>query len=163
MKCQIMFNRFQLNVKEMQIVANWSTHKTDWKNYTKLNLTKARNTGSSSWAALFPFLKRLKAEIIFPYTFGKEKGYLSSSPQGKILPIVVPCWSRGWGWLHIPLGLLSWQCRRGSENELRKERIIWNDGKCYLPLLKYRVAYCFFEIGSIIFWLLVWYRQARPG
>lgn len=48
MKCQIMFNRLQLNVKEMQIVANWSTHETDWKNYTKLNLTKVRNTGSSS-------------------------------------------------------------------------------------------------------------------
>lgn len=43
-----MFNRFQLNVKEMQIVANWSTHKTDWKSYTKLKLTKARNTGNSS-------------------------------------------------------------------------------------------------------------------
>lgn len=103
-----MFNRLWLNAKEMQIGANWSTHETDWKNSTKLNLTKARNTGSSSWAALFPFLKGLKAEIIFPYTFGKEKGYLSSTPhslQGKILPIV-PCWGRGWGWLHVPLGLL---------------------------------------------------------
>lgn len=32
-----------------------------------------------------------------------------------------------------------------------------------LPLLKRRVAYCFFETSSIIFWLLVWYRQARQG
>lgn len=92
MKCQIMFNRLQFNVKEMQIVANWSTHETNWKNYTKLNLTKARNTGSSGQAALFPILKGLKAEIIFPYTFGKEKGYYLSSTfhslQGKILPIV---------------------------------------------------------------------------
>lgn len=79
MKCQIMFNRLQLNVKEMQIVANWSTHKTDWKNYTKLNLTKARNTGSSGQAASFPILKGLKAEIFFPCTFGKEKGYYLSS------------------------------------------------------------------------------------
>lgn len=161
-----MFNRLQLNVKEMQIVANWSTHKTDWKNYTKLNLTKARNTGSSSWAALFPFLRRLKAEKILPYTFGKEKGCLSStlhSLQGKILPVVVLFWSRGWGSLHVHLGLLSWQCRRSRENELRKERIVWNDGKYYLLLLKYRVACFFFEICSIIFWLLVWYRQARPG
>lgn len=95
-----MFNRLQLNVKEMQIVANWSTHKTDWKNSTKLNLTKARNTGSSGQATLFPILKGLKAEIIFPYIFGKGKGYYLSStfhlPQGKILPIVVPCWGRGW-------------------------------------------------------------------
>lgn len=94
-----MFNRLQLNVKEMQIVANWSIHETDWKNYTKLNLTKARNTGSSGQAALFPILKGLKAEIIFLYTFGKEKGcYLSNtlhSLQGKILPVVVPCWGRG--------------------------------------------------------------------
>lgn len=74
MKCQIMFNRLQLNVKEMQIVANWSTHETDWKNYTKLNLTKARNTGSSSRAALFLFLKRLRAEIIFLIHLGKKRG-----------------------------------------------------------------------------------------
>lgn len=130
------------------MVANWSTHKTDWKNYAKLNLTKARNTGNSNRTGLFPFLKALKAEIIFPYTFGKEKGNLSStlhSLQGKTLPIVAPWWSRGWGWLHVPLGLLSWQCGRSSENELRKERIIWNDGKYYLPLLKHRVAYCFFQ------------------
>lgn len=156
-----MFNRLQLNVKEMQIVANWSTHKTDWKNYTKLNLTKARNTGSSSRAALFPFLKGLRAEIIFPYTFGKEKEYLSSilqSLQGRTLPIAIP--QRGWGWLHVPLGLLSWQCRRSSENELRKEGIICSDGKYYLPFLKHRVACCFFEIHSII-WLLVWCRQGK--
>lgn len=161
-----MFNRFWLNAKEMQKGANWSTHETDWKNSTKLNLTKARNTGSSSWAALFPFLKGLKAEIIFLYTFGKEKGYLSNTLhtlQGKILPIAVPCWGRGSGWLHVPLGLLSLQYRSSSENELRKERIIWSDGKYYLPLLKHRVAYCFFEISSIIFWLLVWYRQAMQG
>lgn len=166
MKCQITFNRLQLNVKEMQIVANWSTHETDWKNCTKLNLTKARNTGSSSRAALFSFSKGLRAEIIFPYTFGKEKGYLSStlrSLQSRMLPVAVPLWSRCWGWLHVPLGLLSWQCRRSSENELRKERIIWSDGKYYLPLLKHRVAYCFFEMHSIIFWSLVWYRQARWG
>lgn len=160
-----MFNRLQLNVKEMQIVSNWSTHETDCKNCTKLNLTKARNTGSSSRAALFSFLKGLRAEIIFPYTFGKEKGYLSStlhSLQSRILPIAVPFWGRCWGWLHVPLGLLSQQCRRSSDNELRKERIIRSDGN-YLPLLKHRVAYCFFEIPSIIFWILVWYRQARQG
>lgn len=122
-----MFNRLQLNVKEMLIVANWSTHETDWKNYTKLNLTKTRNTSSSGQAALFPILKGLKAEIIFPYTFGKEKGcYLSitfHSLQGKILPMLVV----GWGYLmlvNVPLGLLFWQCRSNSENELRKERII---------------------------------------
>lgn len=59
------------------MVANWSIHETDWKNYTKLNLTRARNTGSSSQAVSFAFLKGLRAEIIFPYTFGKEKGYIS--------------------------------------------------------------------------------------
>lgn len=89
------------------MVANWSIHEADWKNYTKLNLTRARNTGSSSQVVLFPFLKGLRAEIIFPYTFVKEKGYISVtlySLQGRILPIAVPRWGRGWGWLPVPLG-----------------------------------------------------------
>lgn len=46
---------------------------------------------------------------------------------------------------------ISWQCRRGSESELRKGRIIWSDGKYYLLLLRHRAAYCFFKIPSIIF------------
>lgn len=59
------------------MVAIWSIHETDWESYTKLNLARARNTGSSSQAVLFPFLKGLRAEISFPYTFVKEKGYIS--------------------------------------------------------------------------------------
>lgn len=50
----------------MQMVANWSIRETDRMHYTKLNLTRARNTGSSSQAVLFPFLKGLQAEIIKP-------------------------------------------------------------------------------------------------
>lgn len=126
MKCQITFNRLQLNVKEMQIVANWSTHETDWKNCTKLNLTKARNAGSSSRAALFSFSKGLRAEIIFPYTFGKEKGYLSStlrSLQSRILPIAVPLWSRCWG----PFGvtILAMQKEQWEWIKERKNNLEW--------------------------------------
>lgn len=90
------------------MVANWNIHETDWKNYTKLNLTRARNTGSSSQAVLFPFLKGLRAEIIFPYTFVKEKEYISVtlySLQGRILPLAVLCLGQRLGLVACPFGV----------------------------------------------------------
>lgn len=101
----------------MQMVANWSIHETDWENYTKLNLTRARNTGGSSQAVLFPFLKGLRAEIGCPYAFGKEKGYISVTLyllQGRILPVAVPHWGRDRGWLSVPSGLHILAIREGA-------------------------------------------------
>lgn len=151
MKCQIMFGRLQLNVTEMHMVPNWSIHNTDWKNYVKLILTRARNTGSPSQAVLFPFLKELRAEIIFPCIFGKDKGSVSvtlHSLQGSEWQY---CQLLPHGGAEPGAGCLTlWgQCRESTENELRKGRITWRDGK-YIPLLKHRAACCFLKIPSII-------------
>lgn len=50
------------------MVANWSLHETDRKTDTKLNFSKARNTGSSSQVVSFR-----DSEIFLP-TFGNENG-----------------------------------------------------------------------------------------
>lgn len=160
-----MFNRLQLNVKEMQIVANWSTHETNWKNYTKLNLTKARNTGSSGQAALFPILKGLKAEIIFPYIFGKEKGYYLSSTfhslQGKILPIV----GSRLGLVKCPFGvtILAMQEEQWEWIKERKNNLEWwkilspsSEAQGYLLLLwnmqHHRLVISVIQAGKARLW-----------
>lgn len=138
----------------MQMVANWSIHEADWKNYTKLNLTRARNTGSSSQVVLFPFLKGLRAEIFFPYTFVKEKGYISVtlySLQGRILPLAVPHWGRGWGWLPVPLGLRILAMQEGQWEWIkeRKNNLEW--WKILSPSSETQGCLVLLKIPSIIF------------
>lgn len=140
----------------MQMVANWSIHETDRMHYTKLNLTRARNTGSSSQALLFPFLKGLRAEITL-YIIWQRKGWCQrytfcTSRQNTANCCIRPGQRlRLFAASYLPLGLTfysPYQCRRSSENALRKGRVIWSDRKSCLFLLKHRAAYCFFKHPS---------------
>lgn len=137
----------------MQMMANWSIHETDWKNYIKLNLTRARNTGSSSPEVLFPFLKGLRAEISLIH-LAKKRGIsvlFFTHFKAEYCQLLCHAGADPGACCLSLWGYMSWQCRRGSENELRKGGIIWSDGKYYLPLLKHRAAYRFLKMPGIFF------------
>lgn len=96
------------------MVANWSLHETDRKTDTKLNLSKGRNTGSSSQVVSFR-----DSETFLP-TFGKENSnayvsiFLTSRQNMAITPgqrlgLFASLYLSHWGDLLHPKAMLEGQ------------------------------------------------------